>query len=191
MKTSLGPQTIVYPHPVFIVGSYDSEGKANLMNAAWGGICCSRPPCVAVSMRAATYTHGCIMDRGAFTINIPHEGQVWEADYVGIYSGRKEDKLAATGLTAVRSELVDAPYVQEFPVVLECKLLHVHELRCWLLRGQLPYWPLHQWKRPRWQCHCHTRRHQRRRQYQCGVRHRRGLHWDTHTELHKHIRVRH
>ena len=51
-----------------------------------------------------------------------------EADYVGIVSGRDVDKFSVCGLTPVKSELVDAPYAEEFPVVLECRLLHTFEL---------------------------------------------------------------
>lgn len=36
-------------------------------------------------------------------------------------------KFAVTGLTPVRSELV-APYTGEFPLVLECRLLHTLEI---------------------------------------------------------------
>ena len=128
MKTSIGAKTIVYPTPVFIVGTYDQEGKPNAMAVAWGGICCSRPPCVAVSIRKATYTHGNIVARQAFTVSVPSEEHVQEADYFGIASGRKEKKFAVAGLTPVKSERVDAPYVAEFPFALECKLLHTFEI---------------------------------------------------------------
>jgi len=128
MKKSLGAKTLVYPTPVFVVGTYDNEGKPNVMTASWGGICCSQPPCVAVSLRKATYTHGNILARKAFTISIPSEGHVQEADYFGLVSGRNGDKLAAAKLTAVRSDRVDAPYVQEFPLIVECRLAHVVEL---------------------------------------------------------------
>lgn len=128
MKTSIGAKTLIYPTPVLVVGSYDTEGSPNVMTAAWGGVACSNPPCVAVSLRAATASHGNIMSRKAFTISLPDEGHVAEADYCGTVSGRDHDKFADTGLTAVRSELVDAPYVDEFPVVLECKVVAVHEL---------------------------------------------------------------
>jgi flavin reductase (DIM6/NTAB) family NADH-FMN oxidoreductase RutF len=128
MKKSLGAKTIVYPTPVFIVGTYDQAGKPNVMAAAWGGICCSRPPCVAVSLRKATYTYGNIVARKAFTISIPSEAYVVEADHFGVASGRDEDKFSVTGLTPVRSDLVDAPYVGEFPFVVECKLLHTIEI---------------------------------------------------------------
>jgi flavin reductase (DIM6/NTAB) family NADH-FMN oxidoreductase RutF len=128
MKKSIGAKTLLFPTPVLMVGTYDQAGKPNLMNAAWGGICCSQPPCVSVSLRKATYSHSCIVDRKAFTVGIANESGVVKADYVGIASGRDVDKFTVTGLTPVKSELVDAPYAAEFPVVLECRLLHVVEI---------------------------------------------------------------
>jgi flavin reductase (DIM6/NTAB) family NADH-FMN oxidoreductase RutF len=128
MKKSVGAKTVVYPTPVCIVGTYDQDGQANAMAAAWAGICCSRPPCIAVSLRKATYTYGNIVEREAFTISIPSESFVKEADYFGLASGRDVDKFSVTGLTPVKSDLVDAPYVGEFPFALECKLLHTIEI---------------------------------------------------------------
>ena len=128
MKKSIGAKTIILPTPVFIVGTYDAEGRPNVMNAAWAGICCSKPPCVSAALRAATYTHGNIVSRKAFTVSIPSEGHVKAADHFGLVSGRDTDKFAATGLTPVKSELVDAPYVGEFPLVLECSLYRTVEL---------------------------------------------------------------
>ncbi len=128
MKKSLGPKTLLYPTPVFIVGTYDPRGKPNVMTAAWGGICCSKPPCVAVSLRKATYSHGNIVARRAFTISIPSEAHVQAVDRFGLVSGREVDKFADVKLTPVRSDLVDAPYVAEFPMVLECRLAHTIEL---------------------------------------------------------------
>ena len=98
------------------------------MTAAWTGICCSAPPCIGVSLRKATYTYGNIIDRKAFSVNVPSEDQAKFADYFGIYSGRDEDKLSHAGFTPVRSELVDAPYLKECPVVLECRLLNAVEI---------------------------------------------------------------
>lgn len=128
MKKSLGAKTLLFPTPVLMVGTYDETGKANLMNAAWGGICCSQPPCVSVSLRKATYSHHCIAEHKAFTVGIACESKMVEADYCGIASGRDQDKFAVTGLTMVKSDLVDAPYAAEFPVVLECRLLHTIEI---------------------------------------------------------------
>jgi len=128
MKKSLGAKTILYPTPVLIVGTYDKAGKPNAMTVAWGGICCSRPPCVAVSIRKACYTYENIVERKAFSVSIPSDTQVAEADYLGIASGRDEDKFALAGLTPARSELVDAPSVEEFPFVLECTLFDTIEI---------------------------------------------------------------
>jgi flavin reductase (DIM6/NTAB) family NADH-FMN oxidoreductase RutF len=128
MKASIGAKTLIYPTPVLVVCTYDKEGKANAMTAAWGGICCSSPPCATVSLRKATYTYGNIVEGKAYTLNIPSESQVREADYFGIASGKTEDKFKATGLTPVKSELVHAPYIEEFPLILECKLIHTLEI---------------------------------------------------------------
>jgi flavin reductase (DIM6/NTAB) family NADH-FMN oxidoreductase RutF len=128
MKRPIGPKTLIFPTPVFVVGTYDENDRPNAATVAWGGICSSRPPCLAVSLRKATYSHGNIVKRKAFTVSIPSQDHVREADYFGMISGRNEDKFAATGLTPVKSDLVDAPYVDEFPLVLECRLLHTFEL---------------------------------------------------------------
>lgn len=128
MKKSLGPKIVLYPTPVLVVGTYDGEGRPNAMTAAWGGICCSSPPCVSVSLRKATYSYGNLVERRAFTISVPPERYIKEVDYFGMVSGREGDKFATAGLTPVRGEHVDAPYVGEFPLVLECRLLEALEL---------------------------------------------------------------
>ncbi|MFH0777777.1 MAG: flavin reductase family protein [Candidatus Eisenbacteria bacterium] len=128
MKKSLGAKTILHPAPVLLVGTYDAGGRPNLMTVAWGGICCSDPPCVAISLRKATYSYGNIVARKAFTVNVPSESQVEKADFCGMVSGRKEDKFSTCKLTPVKSEAVDAPYGKEFLLVLECKLLQTVEI---------------------------------------------------------------
>jgi flavin reductase (DIM6/NTAB) family NADH-FMN oxidoreductase RutF len=128
MKTSIGARPIVLPTPVFAVGTYDAQGAPNVMTVAWGGICCSKPPCVSIAVRKATYTYGNLVERKAFTISIPSEEHMLAVDYFGIASGRDADKFATTGLTPVQSELVDAPYIAEFPLALECKIVHTAEL---------------------------------------------------------------
>jgi flavin reductase (DIM6/NTAB) family NADH-FMN oxidoreductase RutF len=128
MKRSIGARAIAFPTPAWVVGTFDRDGKPNVMTAAWAGICCSQPPCVGVSLRKATYTHGNIVERKAFTVSIPSEEHVREADYFGVASGRNEEKLLRASLTPVKSDLVDAPYVEEFPLVLECKVIHTIEI---------------------------------------------------------------
>lgn len=128
MKKSIGVGTYALPSPVWVVGTYDAAGKPNLMTAAWGGICNSRPPSIYVSLRKATYSYGNIMARKAYTVSIPSEKHVKEADWIGIASGRDADKFAVAKLTPVKASIVDAPYVEDFPVVIECRVKEVYEL---------------------------------------------------------------
>ena len=128
VKRDIGAKTILYPTPVLIVATYDSKGKANAMTAAWGGICCSEPPCVTISVRKARYSYDSLVEKRAYTINIPGKEYAREADYFGITYGGDADKFAVTGLTPVKSDFVDAPYIEEFPINLECKIVHIADL---------------------------------------------------------------
>ena len=128
MKLALPPQTILLPSPVLIIGTYGPDGRPNIMNAAWGGIVSSKPPCISVSLREATLTWHNIKQAEAFTVNIPSETYLKEADFAGLVSGREHDKFKEAGLTPERSKLVNAPIVLEFPYSLECKLIKTVEL---------------------------------------------------------------
>ncbi len=127
-KKSLGAKTIAPPAPAWLICTYDAEGKPNMMTASWVGMACSKPPCVTISLREATYTFGNIKEHGAYTVNIPSEKLAAATAYAGVVSGRDTDKFADTGLTAVKSELVDAPYIKECELVIECKLIKTVEL---------------------------------------------------------------
>jgi len=49
---------------------------------------------------------------------------VVEADWFGVVSGHREkDKFAKSGLTAVKSDLVDAPVINELPIAMECSFV--------------------------------------------------------------------
>ncbi|MDR2487369.1 MAG: flavin reductase family protein [Clostridiales Family XIII bacterium] len=122
MKKSIGSQPLAFPTPVYIVGTYDAEGQADMTAIAWAGIAASEPASVAISIRASRYSYENILREKAFTVNLPPQRYLAEADYFGIVSGRNADKLAATGLTAVPGEFVHAPILEEFPVALECVL---------------------------------------------------------------------
>jgi flavin reductase (DIM6/NTAB) family NADH-FMN oxidoreductase RutF len=128
MKMMLPAQTILLPSPVLIIGTYGADGRPNIMNAAWGGIASSNPPSISVSLREATLSYHNIIQTGAFTVNIPSEKYLREADFAGLASGRECDKFRETRLTAEKSQLVNAPLVKEFPYALECRLVRQIEL---------------------------------------------------------------
>ena len=123
MKKSLGKKTIVFPTPVFLIGSYDAHGRPNVMTASWAGICCSQPPCVMVALRAATHTYANIMRSREFTLNVPSRQDLSRVDYVGMVSGRDLNKFVQADFTPVRSDVVNAPYVEECPLIVECQVV--------------------------------------------------------------------
>lgn len=130
---SLGTHPFAVPCPVFLLATYDSAGRPNLMTVAWGGLCASSPPSVAVSVRKATYSHSAIVARRAFTLNMPFADQAGQADFVGLVSGHSQahgylDKFAAVGFTPTPATHVDAPYVAECAAVLEVALTQSLEI---------------------------------------------------------------
>jgi flavin reductase (DIM6/NTAB) family NADH-FMN oxidoreductase RutF len=127
-RVALKPSAVLHPHPVLLVGTYGPDGRPNLMNAAWGGICCGEPPCVAVSLREATLTYHNILHSRAFTVGIPSRRFFEAADYAGMVSGRDRDKFRDTGLTPEKSGTVNAPLAAELPFSLECRLFQHHKL---------------------------------------------------------------
>ena len=127
-KRSLGARTLLFPTPALVVGSYDADDRPDVMTVAWGGICCSKPPSVMVSIRPSRLTYANIMLHRAFTVSVPGAAHVREVDYIGQVSGRDADMFAVTGLTPVPAGSVHAPYVGEFPVALECRVTHVVDL---------------------------------------------------------------
>jgi flavin reductase (DIM6/NTAB) family NADH-FMN oxidoreductase RutF len=128
MKKSIGPKTLLGAVPVLVVGSYDEKNNPNLATVAWGGICNSEPPCVNISLRKDRHSYRNIVSRKVFTVNVLFNNQAQEADFYGIVSGSKYNKFEKTGITPVKSELIDAPYGKEFPIVLECKLVNQIEI---------------------------------------------------------------
>ena len=122
MRKNLKPKAYIYPLPVLIVSSYDENGIPNAMNAAWGTVCDTAQ--VSICLSATHKTVKNILKTNAFTVAIADKQNLVEADYVGIVSGNKEpNKLEKTGWTIIKSEFVNAPIIQNFPLLLECKLI--------------------------------------------------------------------
>lgn len=132
MRKNFGAKAMVYPMPVYIIGSYDENGVPDAMNAAWGGI--SDDTQISVCLGAGHKTTKNIVARGAFTISVADVKNVVAADYVGIVSGNDESsKIEKAGWHAVRSDFVDAPLFRELPMALECRLVSYDEESCRLV----------------------------------------------------------
>lgn len=124
MKKSLGSFPSVYPMPVLMVAAYDEGGKVNVMNAAWGMICAEDK--IALFIDEDHKTTQNILKTKAFTVSIADREHIDVADFFGIATGNKmTDKFERTGYHAVKSEVVNAPIIDEFPLVMECELAEV------------------------------------------------------------------
>lgn len=126
MKKDLKNKDGIFPMPVLMVATYNDDDTVNVMNAAWGTMIDSSV--VGLNLTETHKTVKNIKKRGAFTVSIADAKHMVEADYFGIASGNKvENKLEKSGLTAVKSNKVDAPIINEFPICLECKFIEFQD----------------------------------------------------------------
>ena len=126
MKKDLKDRTAVFPMPVLMVATYDESGVVNVMNAAWGMI--SDMDKITLFLGEDHKTTANIRAVRAFTVSLADHAHMAEADFFGIATGNKmPDKFARTGLHAAKSAHVNAPVIEEFPVVMECALLEIIE----------------------------------------------------------------
>ena len=122
MRKKLNITTGIFPMPVLMVATYNEDSSVNVMNAAWGTM--QARGYVALRLTESHKTVKNIKARGAFTVSIADAAHVIEADYFGVESGnRVTDKFERSGLTAVKSEIVDAPIINEFPLCMECEFI--------------------------------------------------------------------
>lgn len=117
---SFGKKPWILPQPVLIIGTYDEDGKANAMNAAWGGQWDMHEIMISLGSHKTTEN---LARNPEFTVAFATAETLVAADYVGIASGRNTpDKIAKTGWTAEQAPNVCAPVFREFPMTLECRV---------------------------------------------------------------------
>ena len=122
MKKELGVKPYLFPMPVLMIATYGDDGVVDVMNMAWGGICAENM--VSLNIDENHKTSANIKKRKAFTISVADVPHIEAADFFGIASGNKmPDKFARSGLSAVKSDKVDAPVIAEFPLTLECRVV--------------------------------------------------------------------
>ncbi|MBQ2854873.1 MAG: flavin reductase family protein [Oscillospiraceae bacterium] len=125
MRKNFGAKPMLYPMPVFIIGTYNPDGTPNAMNAAWGGMADTELISICLGEHRTTRN---IFERKAFTVSMADADNVIPADYVGIVSGEKVDnKVAKAGWHTTKSQFVDAPLIDELPMALECEFLSYDE----------------------------------------------------------------
>jgi flavin reductase (DIM6/NTAB) family NADH-FMN oxidoreductase RutF len=126
MRKDLGIKQAIFPMPVLMIATYNEDGSVDCMNAAWGMM--GSMNTVALNLTESHKTVKNIKQRKAFTVSIADSAHVAESDYLGIVSGNNvKDKFERSGLTAIKSNFVDAPIIEDYPITMECEFIEYQD----------------------------------------------------------------
>lgn len=115
MRKNIKTTEAIFPMPVLMIATYNEDGSVDVMNAAWGTML--ERDHVILNLTETHKTVKNIKERKGFTVSIADSKHVVEADYFGVVSGNNTpNKFENTKLTATKSEIVDAPIINEFPI---------------------------------------------------------------------------
>ena len=123
-KRNLKGGALLSPLPPTMVSCGDME-NSNIITIGWTGILNTIPPKTYISVRPTRHSYNIIKEKGEFVINLTPSKLVKEADYCGIYTGKKVDKFEKCKLTKVKGTQIDAPMIDECPVSIECKVTDI------------------------------------------------------------------
>ena len=122
MRKDFGKKTIITPLPVFIIATYDENGVPNAMNAAWGTQCDYHQVVFFLGPHKTTDN---LKLKKAFTVSFATKDTSQIADYFGMETGHRVDKIEKAGVHVHKSAFVDAPIIEEFPLTLECEVAQI------------------------------------------------------------------
>lgn len=122
------PGTMLYPVPSVMVSCRNTQGENNIITIAWTGIICSDPAMLYISVRPERHSYNMIKETGEFVVNLPNSKLTFAVDFCGVKSGKSINKFEHLKLTPAKSNLVAAPFIDECPVSLECKVKDIIKL---------------------------------------------------------------
>lgn len=126
MRKNIKTTESIFPMPVLMIATYNEDGSVDVMNAAWGTML--ERDHVILNLTETHKTVKNIKQRKAFTVSIADRKHVVEADYFGVVSGNNTpNKFENSGLTVTKSENVDAPIINEFPICMECEFVEYQD----------------------------------------------------------------
>ncbi|HWK89642.1 MAG TPA: flavin reductase family protein [Longimicrobium sp.] len=118
--------SLVVPRPIAWVSTHTPDGRPNLAPYSYFAALSATPFLVGVSIGSRRGepkdTLRNLRDTRAFCVNVVTEAQIAAMNESAGEYPPEVDEFARAGLRAARAETVDAPYVEECPAVLECRL---------------------------------------------------------------------
>ena len=128
MKQSWKPGTTIYPLPAVLVSCGNTPEEYNLITVSWVGTLCTNPPMCYISVRPERYSYEILRKNMEFVINLTTVQMAKVTDWCGVSSGKNYNKFEKTGLTPKTAQIVKAPYVEESPLCIECKVREIISL---------------------------------------------------------------
>lgn len=127
-KRDFKGSVVLNPVPVVLISSRNNEGKDNVFTVGWVGTVCTRPPMLSISIRPERLSYDYIKESMEFVVNIPHAGMTKEVDFCGVRSGKKIDKIKEMKFTMKECSNINAAYIEECPINIECKVKQIVSL---------------------------------------------------------------
>jgi len=108
--------------PGLLLVTPDTVRPANVMTIGWAlfGTVWGQPICT-VLVRPSRYTFDLINRAGVFTVNLMPAGFKKAVARCGAVSGRDVDKIAEQGWTVAKGQTIDAPFIAEAALHVECR----------------------------------------------------------------------
>ena len=122
------PGNMIYPLPAMMVSCGATPDEYNVFTASWVGTICSDPAMCFVSIRQSRHSYEIVKRNMAFTLNLTNEDLARASDWCGVRSGRDYNKFAEMNLTPMKGVKVDAPYINEAPMSIECRVKQIIHL---------------------------------------------------------------
>lgn len=124
-KIEFKPSVMLNPVPVVMISSRNKDLKDNIFTVAWAGTVCTKPAMLSISVRPERLSYEYIQESMEFVVNIPSKDLTYATDFCGVKSGRTIDKIKTLNLTMKEASKVNAAYIDECPIAIECKVKNI------------------------------------------------------------------
>lgn len=123
-KVRVDYRKMYYGFPIFLVSFYDENGVPNVTTISSSY---SLMDMISLGFGSKGYAINEIKKVKDFVINIPDRNFMKEIEICGFKSGHDCKKFDLVNLTPVKSDIINAPLIEECPISIECTLTDVIE----------------------------------------------------------------
>lgn len=125
MKQNWKPGTLIYPVPAVMISCGNDEREYNIITVSWTGTICTDPAMCYISVRPERHSYSILKKNMEFVINLTTQKLAYATDWCGVKSGKDFNKFKEMNLTPVKAHIVNAPYIEESPLSIECRVKEI------------------------------------------------------------------